>query len=71
MQQLINEAAAIIRQYNVALADAFLAQPFRRVELACAFSRGFVQNPEDDAPEFCNLVLRVAYADKEARRLAA
>jgi hypothetical protein len=71
MDDLIKEAASIIRDYDPALAEAFISNPFRRIDLACAFSSGFVKSPEDDAPEFCNIILRVAYADRDARRLAA
>jgi len=65
----ISEAAEIIRMYNAQLAEAWMNQPFRRVDIASAFSRGFVVNPEDDAPAFCSIVLRIAYADKEMRQL--
>ena len=71
MIDLLNSAADIIRGYNSDLASAFLAHPFRRVDIARAFSRGFVEREDQDPPEHCVLVLRVALADRENRRLNA
>lgn len=69
MQNLINETAALIAAYNPQLAAAFIAQPFRRVDLARSFAVGFVQDVEDDVHPVAAAVLRVAYADRDARRL--
>jgi hypothetical protein len=63
----ISEAAEIIRMYNAQLAEMWMTQPFKRVEIANSFSRGFVKNEEDDAPAFCSLIIRIAYADQEYR----
>lgn len=71
MNDLIAEAASIIREYNAPLANAFVARPFSRVDLARAFAAGFVSSPEEDIHPAAALVLRIAYADKERRRLAA
>lgn len=67
MNDLINETAALIRQYNPRLAEAFINQPFRRVDLAQAFSRGFADSIGGDIHPAANAVLRVAYADRDAR----
>ncbi len=67
----ITEAAALIEQYNPKLAYCFRAEPFRRIDLAHAFAAGFKTNEHGDAPEICHLILRVAYADRDARALAA
>lgn len=71
MHNLITETADLIRQYNPRLAAAFEAQPFRRVELARAFARGFVTDAADDVHPVAAAVLRVAYADRDARIAAA
>ena len=68
MNDLINETAALIRAYNPALADAFLAQPFRRVTLARGFAAGF---GADDVHPAAVAVLRVAYMDRDAREALA
>ena len=69
MQDLINEAAAIIKPYNAELAEAWKSQPFRRVNLARGFIYGFMAKAEDgEAPRFAWLVLRVALLDQRARK---
>lgn len=60
--------AATIRQYNPTLADCYLRQPFRRVDLAYAFAAGFKVNQWGDAPKVAVEVIRAALADREARR---
>jgi hypothetical protein len=71
MTDLINEAHSIILEYNPQLAQCWIDQPSRRVDLARAFGRGFVKNEGDDMPEFCWFVLRMALADQKLRKLAA
>ena len=68
MSNMVYQASEVMRHFSSDLADAFLSQPHNRVDLASAFAAGFVQNPEDDAPDFANAVLRAAYADREERR---
>ena len=68
---IITEAAAIIRKYNPRLAAEFIASPFRRVDLAHAFARGFVKNESDDVHPLGSLVIRVALADRQARQASA
>lgn len=63
----VAEAAAIIRTYNPALADCWLRQPFRRLDLARAFAAGFAVNEWGEAPPVAYEVIRVALADREAR----
>lgn len=70
MTDLINNAAAIIAKYNEELSRAWLSQPFRREQIACAFSRGFVKSEQDDPPAFCMTVLKIALLEKKMRRLA-
>jgi hypothetical protein len=72
MHNLINSAAALIATRNPSLASCFRNQPLRRVDLAHAFAAGFTggDTSKDIHPE-AMLILRVAYADRESRRLAA
>jgi len=70
MQDLILEVSELIAKYNKPLSVAFINQPFNRVNLARAFSRGFVKNVEDDAPNFCYTIVRIAMLDKECRKSA-
>jgi hypothetical protein len=67
MQDVISSAAAIISKYNAELARCFLSQPFRRVEIAMAFSKGFEKSMGGDIHPAASLVLRVAYADRDMR----
>ncbi len=66
---IINSAAALIAKYNPTLADCFRNEPFRRVNLALAFAAGFKRNEHDDVHPVASLILRVAYADREARAI--
>ena len=70
MADLIKNAGDIIAKYNPDLAACWLTQPFRREQIACAFSRGFVKNAQDDPPAFCMTILKVALADKKMRQLS-
>jgi hypothetical protein len=67
MQSTINEVAEILATYSKELAAAWLTQPRRRVDLACAFSRGLVDSPEDDPKPIGSLVIRVAMLDQRMR----
>ena len=60
--------AATIRQHNPALADCYIRQPFRRVDLAQAFAAGFSVDQFGELPAVCWVVIRAAIADREARR---
>lgn len=62
------KTAEVIRQYNAALADCYLRQPLRRVDLANAFAAGFKPDQYGDVPSVCWGVIRSALADREARR---
>ena len=64
---IINDAASLIADYNPSLAAMFINQPFKRVDIACAFSRGFVKSPGDDMPKVASIVIRIAMLDKEIR----
>lgn len=68
---LVNEAADVLRSFSEELAHAWLTQPFRRVDLALAFARGFVKNETDDPHPTGQLVLRVAFADRQYRSALA
>ena len=61
------KTAAMIRQYNPALADCWIRQPYRRLDLANAFAAGFSPDEYGDLPAVCWAVIRSALADKEAR----
>lgn len=63
MQDLINQAAEMIRPYNAKLADMFLNQPFQRVNLADAFEAGFKSGPS----EYTQAIRRVADLDRRMR----
>lgn len=72
MQDLINEAAEVIRHYNPALADAWITDGWRRVDLALAFAAGFKHASVDDDPHpHAAIVLHVAYLLRDARAAAA
>lgn len=60
--------AAMISEYNPALADCWLRQPHRRMDLARAFAAGFSANEYGDLPAVCWAVIKAALADSEARR---
>jgi hypothetical protein len=62
------QAAAVIREYNPALADCWMLQPSRRVDLAQAFAAGFKPDQYGDVPAVCWEVIRSALADREARK---
>jgi hypothetical protein len=62
------KTANLIREYNAALADCYVRQPFRRVDLARAFAAGFKPDQHGDVPAVCWEVVRSALADCEARK---
>jgi len=66
--QLVNGVTALLMDFSEGLAEAWATQPFRRVDLARAFARGFVKNPEDDPHPTALLVLKVAMLDQDLRR---
>ena len=67
----VAKAAAVIRQYNPALADCWICQPSRRLDLANAFAAGFKPDQYGELPSLCWDVIRVALADLEKRRAMA
>jgi len=69
MKDLIKETAAMIASYNPALAKAFASDPFRRVDLAHAFAAGFVRADHDDPHPAGLVAVKVAYFDRENRKL--
>ena len=62
---LILEAAGIISMYDKKLSEIFINQPFRRVNIAYAFSGGFAKSPNDDITNIASLVIRIALLDRE------
>ena len=68
--ELINDAANVLAQFSVELAEAFRSQPFRRVDLARAFARGFVRDSGEDIHPTAEVILRVALLDREMRAAA-
>jgi len=67
MTTIITNAAAIIANYNPTLADLFIAQPLRRVDLAFAFAAGFAENEYGDIHPTASLIIRAALCDRENR----
>lgn len=65
LQDAIEQSSRIISEYNPVLADCFLIEPWRRIDLAEAFARGF-----KDPPAFCAAIIRVAELDREIRQAA-
>lgn len=66
----ILEAAELIREFSPATAQAFLTQPFRRIQLAQAFAGGFARH-SDYSRRVCALVTKSAELDKAEREGAA
>jgi hypothetical protein len=66
----IADAADLIREFSPATAQAFLTQPFRRIQLAQAFAGGFARH-SDYSRRVCALVTRAAELDKAEREGAA
>jgi len=66
---VVLEASELIAIYNKPLANKFVKEPFNRVNIARAFSAGFVKSSEDDAPSFCYTILEVALLDQENRKV--
>lgn len=62
------KTADLIRKHNAAIADCYIRQPWRRVDLARAFAAGFKPDQYGDVPAVCWTVLRAAMADSESRR---
>ena len=62
------QTAALIRQYNPALANCWMSQPYRRLDLARAFAAGFAADQYGEIPAVCWTVIQSALADREARR---
>lgn len=71
LDKAIESAALIIGEYHPKLAQIFRENPMKRVEIARGFSAGFVENPEDDSPNFCYTIIEVALHDREHRRMMA
>ena len=68
MQNLINNAARLIGQYNGQLAQMWLAKPFHRVQIAHAFAAGFAQGEDQDVHPDASLVLEVAFLFRDATK---
>ena len=62
---LIAQAAAIIATYNQKLSTMWINQPFKRVDIAHAFSAGFTS---EDVTKPASLVMQVAYIDRDCRK---
>ena len=62
------KTAALIREYNPALANCWISQPFRRLDLARAFAAGFAADQYGELPAVCWTVIQSALADSESRR---
>ena len=63
-----HKTAEMIREYNPALADCWIRQPHRRLDLARAFAAGFSADEYGELPAVCWAVIRAALAHGEARR---
>ena len=69
---IITAAAAIIRNFSADLATAWVAQPFRRVDIAHAFAAGFNGgDTSKDVAKPASYVLQVAYVDRDVRAALA
>jgi hypothetical protein len=71
MTATIRDAADIIRPFSADLADAFIALPFSRIDLALGFARGFANDDADDIHPAASLILSIAFADRDLRAEAA
>ena len=65
---ITQKTAEMIREYNPALADCWIRQPHRRLDLARAFAAGFSTDQYGELPAVCWEVIREALAHGEARR---
>jgi len=63
-----HKTAEMIREYNPALADCWIRQPHRRLDLARAFAAGFSTDEYGELPAVCWAVIRAALAHREDRR---
>lgn len=63
MNNTVNQAAALIREFNPALASLFIARPFHRETIVVAFERGFIKHSEYTR-KVCQLVANLAKIDK-------
>lgn len=61
------ETADVIRQYNPALAERWLRDPFARVDIARAFAAGFKPDKYGDLPTVAWVVIRASLADQKSR----
>jgi hypothetical protein len=64
LDQLVRETADLLRPFSEDLADAFVADPFRRVDLAFA---GLAKHETDDVHPTAATVLQVALFDRDRR----
>lgn len=69
IQTAVNEAANIMSQFSPEIAEMFRTQPFNRVDIAVAFAAGFVKNDSDDPNPTAMIVMKVAFMDRESRRI--
>jgi hypothetical protein len=67
LDQLVRETADLLRPFSEDLADAFVADPFRRVDLAFAFAAGLAKHETDDVHPTAATVLQVALFDRDRR----
>jgi hypothetical protein len=68
---IVKDAADMIARYNPRLARLFINQPFNRVTIAHAFAAGFNKSKTADVHYVANIVLRIAYTDREHRSISA
>ena len=68
-EELIEDTATLIAEYNPQLADAWRSKPFKRVDLAYAFARGFVKNEEDDINPIASIVIQASLLDQQVRKI--
>lgn len=66
---LINEAAALIAEFNPSAAAIFRAQPFNRAAIGEAFEAGFVAH-SDYTRKVCAFVRAAVRADRIDRQIA-
>ena len=68
---VIDRATDIIRHFSPDAADAFVAQPFARVDIAFAFAAGFTKDDSDDVHPAAAAVIDVAIRDRDIRAMRA
>tara|TARA_R110000787_G_scaffold7296_3_gene25006 strand:- start:425 stop:634 length:210 start_codon:yes stop_codon:yes gene_type:complete len=69
MDDLIRDAADLIRPFSADLAAAFIDQPFSRTDLAFAFAAGFAKDDSDDIHPTASIIIQIALADRRHRAI--